>query len=56
MLSPLHISCITLSVIVVPVYVNMMKRIKEDRPVTGHTIVLSLFLFIFVSIVLRNMY
>ena len=56
MLSPLHISCIALSIIVVPIYVNMLKRIKEDKPVTGHTIVLSLFVFFFVSLVLRNMY
>lgn len=55
MLSYLHIFCIFLSVFVCPIYVNMMKRIKEDKPVIEHIVILSLFIFCFVSIVLRNM-
>lgn len=55
MLSSLHIICIILSIFICPIYVNMMKRIKEDKPVNGHILTLSAFIFFFVSIVLRNM-
>lgn len=55
MLSGLHIFCLLLSAFLCPIYVDMMKRIKTDRDVTGHVVILSVFVFCFVSIILRNM-
>lgn len=40
MLSGLHIFCIILSVFVCPIYVNMLKRIKDDKPVNEHIVIL----------------
>lgn len=56
MLDLMHIICIILSVVVCPVYVHMLKQIKEDKPVMTHTIILSVFVFVFVALVVRNMY
>lgn len=52
----LHIFCIVLSAFVCLIYVSMMKVIKEDKPVQGHVLVLSVYIFCFAAIVLRNMY
>lgn len=51
----IHYFCIIFSVFVFPVFVHMLKQIKEDKPVISHTIFLSVFLFCFVSLVVRNM-
>ena len=52
----LHILCIIMSIFVFPVYVHMLRQIKNDNQVAGHIVFLSVFLFFFVSIVIRNMY
>lgn len=51
----LHILCIIMSIFVFPVYVHMLRQIKCDKPVASHVFFLTVFLFFFVSIVLRNM-
>lgn len=56
MYSLMHIFCIILSVFVCPIYVHMLKQIRDNKPVASHTLVLSLFVFLFVSLVVRNMY
>lgn len=52
----LHILCIIMSIFVFPVYAHMLRQIKDDNQVSGHIVFLTVFLFLFVSIVLRNMY
>lgn len=56
MLSLMHIICIVLSIVICSVYADMLKQIRDHKSVAGHTLVLSVFVFLFVSLVVRNMY